>query len=350
MAKAKKRQEVILNEEENALGFLDFQAPDEHLDAEIYSFLQWNNGAAAWEFPLDQWGGSQIDQDHDTVEVIHNFGQDTEPGMLVDIIHISVVAQRVTWEKEMDGKRVYSPHYEDGMRKRYNFLCLIKETDSPDLAIITARSYTGSYIQNAIKQHKKSVLKLASRMAGGTRFPLYMFWLPLCAGEKIYVGGEKKSEIQPPSPAYSDLSGLNNEGAGDLVKSLYIGDDLRGIINDYLFGEGQSWTDEHQRLLPAPSSNIPPHIEVLPGNVLYFPDLSAKKPPDWIEAAMTIEGLFQARPDASNAFAKMSRKLPRGTDQAAQWEAWRNDLERRYKEMVEAQESVALEAQLQNGG
>ena len=352
MAKKKPPQEVILNEED-ALSFLDWQAPEEHLEPDIFQYLQWNNGVAAWEFPLDQWGGSNIAQVHEAVEIVHDMGQVTELGMLLETINISVIAHRTTWEKEnAEGKRVYSSNYEPGMRKRYNFLVLIREVGGFELAVITARGYTGGYIEVAIKDHKQSVLKLASKLANGTKFPPYMFWLPLTAGDKVFVGGEKKSEIQPPAPVYNDLSGLDDAGIRDIVEALYIGDELREAITGYLFDEGQSWKNEHeQHLLSGPDD--PPSIEVLPGGNLVIPDLSAEKRGGWIEIAMTIPGLFKAREHAGNALAQVLRDkvlLPRGSDQTAQWEAWRNDLDRRHTKMLESQEAVAIEAQLQTGG
>jgi hypothetical protein len=127
--------DVIFNEDDKGeLNFLDWQAPDEHLDPEQYPWLQWNNGVARWEFPLEHWGGTPIDTGNETVEVVHNFGQDTEPGMLLDGIHISVIAQREVWEGEDEaGKRFYSANYEKGLRKRYNFLVIVQEAETFDL-------------------------------------------------------------------------------------------------------------------------------------------------------------------------------------------------------------------------
>ena len=347
-------QEVILNEKD-ALDFLNWEAPEDHLlESDPYPFIQWNNDVGGkWEFPLKHWAGTSIERNYDVVDIPHDFNQTTEPGMLVDQIHVARIASRSTWEGDgEDGKRVYSPVYQEGLRKRYNHFVLVKELEGADPAIITLRSYTGAHFDAAIKQHRKTVINMASKLSGGRRYPTYMFWLPLAGGPKTYVGAEKKSEIFPPTPIY-DFPDLADEIIPDVLRALYIGDEYRDIISGYLFGESKTWTDEHQRLLLPPSSNIPPHIEVLPGGNLYIPDLSAEKRGDWIEAAMTIPDLFKAREHASNALAQVLRDkvlLPRGTDQTAQWEAWRNDLERRYKEMLEKQETVALEAQLQNGG
>ena len=347
--------EVILNDAPaDTLSFLDWQAPDDQLDAEVYPFAQWNNNEAQWEFPLEHWGGSQIDQDYDTVEVAHDFGQSTEPAMLVPVIHIAVIAQRMTWEKiELDGKRSYSATYEKGMHKRYNFLCLIKETESPDPVIITARSYTGSYIQNAIKQHRSSVLKMASRIGRGTRYPTYMFWLPLVAAtKKVLVGGEKKSPIQPPVPAFDDLTSISQAGVTDLVKSLYIGDEYRQIINEYLYPEGQTWAKEYQQLqLTGGNGNgVSNEAEVLPGGVLILPDLSKKGPKEWVTCAMSIPGLFNVDQHASNMLAKFLRSNRHLSNNASQWEAFSEEVKARFEKMTEEQRVNEVEMQLQSGG
>lgn len=347
--------EVILNDDNpDDLGFGDWQAPDDQLDAEIYPFAQWNNNEAKWEFPLEHWGGSLIDQNYDTVEVAHDFGQSTEPAMLVPVIHIAVIAQRVTWEKnEPDGKRVYSATYEKGMHKRYNFLCLIKETESPDPVIITARSYTGSYIQNAIKQHRSSVLKMASRLTKGMRYPTYMFWLPLVAApKKVLVGGEKKSPIQPPVPAFEDLAGISQAGITDLVKSLYIGNEYRDIISEYLYPEGESWANEYQQLQLAAGNggDISNEAQVLPGGILLLPDLSTKKEKEWVTCAMSIPGLFTADQHASNALGKFLRENRHLSNNADKWEAFSKEITARFDEMTENNRTVEVEMQLQAGG
>lgn len=356
MAKKTKETEVevILNDDETTddLSFLDWQAPDEQLDTELYPFVQWNNNEGAWEFPLEHWGGSQIDQDYETVEVVHNFGQDTEPAMLVPQIHIAVIAQRFAWEgQDAEGKRFYSATYEDGLHKRYNFLCLIKEAGNAEPAIITARSYTGAYIQNAIKQHRNTVLKLASRKANGTRFPLYMFWLPLVAGEKVYVGSKEKSQITPPVPAFNALSEIDQAGIADILKSLYISNEYRNIINSYLYREGESWANEYRStlLLSSGNSGVSNEAQVLPGGVLYLPDLSEKKPSDWIECAMSIPGLFNAPSHASNALAKVLRERHLGRASTAdQWEAFRDDIEKRFANKSETEQAVARELELRD--
>jgi hypothetical protein len=176
-----------------------------------------------------------------------------------------------------------------------------------------------------------------------------MFWLPLVAGEKVYVGSEKKSEIQPPVPIYNDLSTLDRQGTIDLVKSLYIGNDLRDAIQEYLFEQGQAWVAEaHQMRLQSPSIM---EAQILPGDVLYLPDLSDKRPPAWIDCAVAIPGIFDNRHHASNAFAKILREKRLGSAPISQqWEAWREEIERRFADEAEEREAVETQRLLQNGG
>lgn len=360
---AKAKQEVILNNDENPLGFLDdFDGPsDDELWAETYNYVQWNNPERKWEFPLKHWAGSAIEQNYEISEVYHNNGQDTEHSVLIDVIHISVVAWRYTWEKfnEADGKMMYATRPvegEAGWRKRYNFLALVKEAETDEACIITARSFTGEYIYNAIMQFRKKILKLASRMSGGKRLPGYLFWIPLTAGDRVMVGKEQKSAIFPPVAMVDDISELDDDGITYLLQSLYIGEDLKSLIAGQLFNEGQQWANEYReqaQLGGGDAKALPVSAEaiVLDGGLLYMPDLSAEKPPKWIDCAMSIPGLFNHREHASNALAKVLRqnRHKTGNDMAAQWEVFREDIERRYAEKVDLESSIEREKLLREG-
>lgn len=338
---SKQKQELILGDDDGGLGFLDWQAPDDQIDAEEYPYLQWSNEEKAWEFPLKHWAGTQIDQDHKTDIVLHDSGQSEEPGMLLNIIHIAVIASRTTWEKWEDGQRTFSATYQAGYSKRYNFMVIVREAESNEPAIITMSGYTGGYLESAIRAHRGSILKMASKLAKGVRFPDYMFWLPLTAGEKVFVGkGEKRSAIYPPVTVYNDISQLAQSGIVDIVKALYIGDTLRDQISDFLHPQGQEWAAEHQQgQLPAPQDG--PAL-LLPGGILVLPDLSARSEVQWINMAFEIKGMFNARRHVGNAFLDMLRKKGlEGATKAQQWEGWRDELKARAAEMAQSEEDAA---------
>lgn len=338
MATKKVKQEEILID---PLGFLDdFDGPpDDEIWAEQYPFVQWNNRERKWEFPLKHWAGSAIEAEYDLVEVDH--GSETEHGFLLDTIHVSALPWRYAWERQGDdGRMIYSaqPNFDNGERwsKRYNFMCLIRETGDDTPVIITARGYTGQFLYNAINQARNRILKIAQKVTG-RRFPGYLFWIPLTAGEKRLVGKEQKSAIYPPVPLAYDVGDLGEEGVNDLLRALYIGDELREVVAGYLFSEAQSWAIEpgQQQALLQAGSNEEPRAEVLPGDVLWLPDLSAHSRPNWIECAMSIPNLFDNRSHCSNAFAKVLRS--QGLANAPldrQWEAWRTELEKRWAEKL----------------
>lgn len=356
------KNEVILNDDSNnPLGFLDqFDGPDDSdLWQETYAFVQWNNRAKAWEFPIKHWAGTAIEANNEITEVDHNNGVDTEHSVLIDIIHVSVIAWRYTWEKpNLDGKPTYAlrpVEGEKGWRKRYNFLCLIKESESDEPCIITARSFTGEYMYNALMNFRKKILKTAQR-ASGNKLPGYIFWTPLTAGEKLMVGKEQKSAIYPPVAIVDDVSELDDEGIANLLQSLYIGDELAAVIRGGLFTEGQSWATEHRDKLQLPSGNnvgtVDIQAEVLPGGMLYLPDLSKEKRAKWIDCAMTIDGLFNSPTHASNALSKClrdNRGKYSSNDTVQMWEVWRVELEKRVAEKHETDEAVERQAMLAAG-
>lgn len=353
MAKAKKEaNEVIFNPDEflNNVGLDNFNGPDDaDLWADQYPYIQWNNSAKQWEFPLKHWAGSNIETDHELIEVDH--GEETEHGFLLPEINVSIVAWRFTWEKlGEDGKMVYSaqPIFNNGEKwsKRYNFLCLVRETGDDDPAIITAKGYTGEFLYNALNQGRKRTLKLARKLTN-KQFPGYLFWIPLAAGNKRVVGKEQKSAIYPPASMAYDIHELDQEGLANLLSALYIGDEFKGLIASYLFDEGQKWAVDIPQRPALSAGETEPKAEILPGGVLWLPDLSDKKRPQWIELALSIPDLFNERTHASNAFAKCLRDNGLGNaSPARQWEAWRTELEKRFTEKAVADEAIETERML----
>lgn len=347
--KQEKQQEIIFD-----LATMTLDIPDDgDMWTDKHPFVQWNNREKSWEFPLKYWAGSTIEMEYELVEVDH--GAEVEHGFLLDTIHISVIAWRYTWERPGEGGRMIysaSPDFEasNEWSKRYNFLCLIRETGDDEPTIITAKGYTGEFLYNALNQGRKRTLKLARKLTG-RQFPGYLFWIPLTAGEKRMVGKEQKSPIYPPAPIAYEVNELDTEGLSDLLQSLYVGDNIKALFASYLYTDGQTWATEITgRLEALPSGKEKPIAEILPGGILWLPDLSKSKRGDWIDCAMTIPDLFQHHSHASNAFAKVLRSQGLGgASQDRQWEAWRVDLERRWNEKLETDEAVAVEMQLRNG-
>lgn len=343
MAKAKEVEqevEVILNDgaDDDGLDFLNWQAPPEQLDADSYPYIQWSNDHKMFEFPLKHWTGTVFEKDYEIAEIKHRQGQEIELGALVPQIHVAVIAYRTAWEQEEDGRKIYSADYQPGMTKRYHFFCLVKEADTLEPAIITLHGYTGQYLQGALKVHQKTILKMASKYAGGNKFPLYYFWIPLQAGGEAYVGKEKQSKIFPPAAIY-EIDGMTEP---EILKALYIGNEYRDAIQNYLYNESQGWIDdrEQQQLRLTAGSTVSTQAEILPGGILVLPDLSDQKRETWIDLGYSIPGLFEDREAASKAFSKMLRTkgLTRDT-RADQWEAWREYLEERFEtEQLKARE------------
>lgn len=355
MSKKNQTQEII-DANTFSLDLLTFDGPDDSdMWTDQYPFIQWNNREKAWEFPLKYWAGTEIETAHELIEVDH--GEDTEYGFLLPEINVSIVAWRFTWERQgADGQMEYSatPSFTSGERwsKRYNFLAIVQEVGSDDPAIITAKGYTGEYLYNALNQGRKRTLKMVRKLTGKD-FPGYLFWTTLAAGEKRMAGKDKKSPIYPPAPIAFNISELDQDGIANLIQSLYIGDELASLIGGSLYSEGQKWAvDVPERLaLSARSEGAEIAAEILPGGVLWLPDLADRKKSDWIDCGMSIPDLFDHREHASNAFAKVLRS--QGLANAAppnQWEAWRTELERRWAEKFTRNEAEEVEQFLANGG
>lgn len=351
-----KKNDVILNEELDGLdGLADFAGPDDSdMWTDQYPFVQWSNNEKKWEFPLKHWAGSRIESEHKLVEVDH--GAEREPGFLLDMIHVAVVAWRYTWERMgNDGRMVYAaqPDFEGGQKwsKRYNFLCLIRETGDSDPCIITAKGFTGEYLYNALNQGRKRTLKIAQKLYG-KRFPGYLFWIPLVAGDKRMVGNETKSAIYPPVAVASEISEADTDGLANLLSALYIGADLKELFASYLYDEGQKWVEDVPQRLALTSGEPEAKAMVLPGGVLHTPDLSEAKVTEWMKMALSLEiegrPLFDHSSHCNNAFSKMLRQkgLDRSPDISAKWEAWRDELQRRIDERIGSEEATQTELML----
>jgi hypothetical protein len=363
-AKAKQQTEVITDADPfGFLGDADNLPDDSGLWGGSYPVVQWNNNEKGrWEFPMKHWAGTPIEAEYPPVEVDH--GESVELSSIIETIHLSVLAWRVTWEKQgEDGKMTYAAQPVEGEKwsKRYNFLVLIREAASDEPAILTLRGFTGQYFQSGYEQARRRTLKMA-RKATGKAYPGYIFWTPMAAGAKVSVGSKTKHVIYPPTPVITEeLGDIDTQGIAVMLKALYIGDYLRDVIGGYLFNEAEKWATEVKSLslrfksLSSPN-NAPqlsaPAITVLPGGILLFDEaLADKGPGEWIEAAMALPGLFNERGHASNAFAKMLREKRLGNDSRAnQWEAWRAEIEKRYNDLLDRQSSIETEKMLQVGG
>jgi hypothetical protein len=323
-----------------------FQGPDDS-DQWVgqYPVIQWNNKEKAWEFPLSQWPGSQIEAAYELVNVDH--GETDEAGFLVPVINISVIAHRSVWEaQDIDGSMIYTqkPNFEVARwSKRYNFLVICQETGDLEPCIITVKGYTGEAMFKAVSQGRKRTVNMVKQLTGKS-LPGYLFWLTLSAGAKQLVGNEVKSTIYPPCVMTHEISKMKKPDLVALLKALYVGDTLRDMYTAGLYDQGQQWANEGpQKALPAPSPvrqieapRPDPVAEVLPDNTLYFPDLSQGSRDDWMVVALSIPDLFEDRGDVNRAFSSALRaKKLSGQPSPDQWEVWRDELTRRWIEKEE---------------
>lgn len=343
MAKSKTQEtvETVVIEENDELSFLfvgDVGPDDSELWAERYKRIQWNNKEKSWEFPLAHWAGTYIEQAFDVQDIKHNKGQSVESGMLVPEISLSVLSYRTTWETYIDDKLTYTakPDFDDGNKwsKRYNFLVLVKVDDwvCDEPVLVTVKGHTGAYLENGLNSYRKKMIQMGLQL-GGQKMPGYVYWCAMAAGDEQLVGKKEKSEIYPPTPIIDSMTDLDNASIGALLSSAYIGQELHQRIKSALFDEAEQWRTEHidndTMLLDA--GPVEPVAEMLPGGLVILPDLSKAGKSDWIKCAMST-GLFSHERHAGNALAKVLNKTGYGANKADQWEAFRTDIERRYRE------------------
>jgi len=350
MAKKKQEPTVIIDEKDNdVLSFLfdgDTGPDDSDYWQERYKRIQWNNKEKCWEFPLAHWAGTYIEQAYDVQDIKHNKGQSVESGMLVPEISLSVLSYRTTWESYIDEKVVYTakPDFDDGntWSKRYNFLVMAKVDDwaCDEPVVVTVKGHTGAYLESGLNSYRKKMIQLGISL-GGQKMPGYVYWCAMSAGDEQLVGKREKSEIYPPAPIIDSMTDLNDDAIGALLSSAYIGQELHSRIKSVLFDEGEQWRTEHINA-PMLGSGDPPEpvAELLPGGVVFLPDLSKASKGDWIKCAMST-GIFRHEKHAGNALAKVLTKVGYGSGKAEQWEAYRSDIERRYAKTSEADEEMA---------
>lgn len=352
MAKAK--SEVI----ENIFDEIEGQEAQD-IWGDIYLPVQWQNLLGKWECPLEHWGGSMLEFEHEVSQVRHQANM--IDGFLLKSINIAPFAVKVHWGyKDASGKYIMAEKPLDDVnpwRSRVHVLALMKEAGSMTPVVLTAGSNTGKHLLANIRQGQRRIQNMLKRI-NRAGVPAHLFWMEMIAGKPVEVGeGEATSTICPPvaSPP-SNVYKMTPKAIAKHLTGIYVGNDIRDIFNESLFDEGQEWAAKQpERLLIDGGTNggdnvaLPPAMTeavVLADGSLHIPDLSDSKPPAMKACAMSIPGLFNAQQHADRAFAKvMKRNRIGGASKMIQWEAWRDDLLERWDALQALNESQNREAE-----
>jgi hypothetical protein len=312
-----------------------------------YNPVQWQNILGKWELPLEFWGGSMLEFEHEVSQVRHQ--SNMIDGFLLDSISIAPFAYKIHWGyRDESGKYIMADQPLDDVnpwRSRVHILALMKEAESMEPVILTAGSNTGKHLLTNIRQGQRRIANMLKRIGYEDR-PTHFFWMEMIAGKTIEVGeGKDISTICPPvAVAPANMSKMTPLAIGKFLTSIYVGHDIRDVFADGLWDEGQEWSiQKPERLLLDDGTNsgdnvaLPPAMTeavVLDDGSLHIPDLSEAKEKVWIDCAMSIPGLFGAKQHASRAFSKLLRKghLQRAAS-AAQWEAWKTELLQRWDDL-----------------
>lgn len=356
MAKAK--SEVIENIFDEIEGHEGQEAQD--IWGDIYLPVQWQNLLGKWECPLEHWGGSMLEFEHEVSQVRHQANM--IDGFLLKSINIAPFAVKVHWGyKDASGKYIMAEKPLDDVnpwRSRVHVLALMKEAGSMTPVVLTAGSNTGKHLLANIRQGQRRIQNMLKRI-NRAGVPAHLFWMEMIAGKPVEVGeGEATSTICPPvaSPP-SNVYKMTPKAIAKHLTGIYVGNDIRDIFNESLFDEGQEWAAKQpERLLIDGGTNggdnvaLPPAMTeavVLDDGSLHIPDLSGGSIRDMKNCGMSVPDLFSHQSHADRAFSKLMRDKHIGIrqDNALVWEAWRNELETRWDKLQALNESQNREAE-----
>ncbi len=325
---------------------------------DAYLPIQWQNLLGKWECPLEYWGGSMLEFEHEIVQVRHQANM--VDGFLLDSISIAPFAFKIHWGyRDVSGKYIMADQPLDDInpwRSRVHILALMKEADSMTPCTITAGSNTGKHLLANVRQGRRRIANMLKRIDRAD-VPPHLFWMEMIAGKPITVGeGEATSTICPPvSVAPTNIHKMSPKTIAKYLTSLYVGHDIKDIFNDGLWAEGQEWSvKQPERLLLDDGTNgdnvaLPPasvETVVLVDGSLHIPDLAEAKEKDWITCGASVPGLFNHRSHASRAFSKVLRdKHLERAPKASKWEAWKTELLERWDALSVLSESQNREAE-----
>lgn len=239
------------------LDFLNWDAPADQIEIPPPPYIQWFNGQGkafaklnpviangGWELPYDVWG-TFLGDSQEVIEVPHGNGA-TVNAYLFPCLHIASINNRFVWQHRENGQTVYSKDYTPGATGRLNVFCLVKELgDFP--VMLTLKGMVGKAFSNTRKQHLNTVIKAAQIVGKKSGYPQYMFWMPVIAGPSEMVGKEAQSAITPPVAAW-DAEGLNDKAQiSKILTELYIGNELRDLINDELYAQSVVWKEQYDK-------------------------------------------------------------------------------------------------------
>lgn len=238
----------------NDLGFLGWNAPEDQVEEVSLPYIQWFNGKAfyrsvspllasgGWELPFDPWG-TILGNTHQVLDIPHG-ENNLEPGYILPVLHIAQIATRFTWEHWDGSQMQYSKTYQPGYRGRLNVFCLVKELGTIEPLMLTLKGMVGKAYGDTAKTFRNSVIKAAAQLGQNSRYPQYMFWMPVTVSSPVTVGsGQNTSQITPPTIGW-DANAVSSQDQGavaNVLKSLYIGDELRDLIAGDLYAQGQEW-------------------------------------------------------------------------------------------------------------
>jgi len=343
MAKAK--NEVI----SNIFDEIEPTEQDSEIWGSFYLPIQWQNLLGKWEFPLEHWGGSMLEFDHEVVQVRHQ--SNMVDGFLLDSINIAPFAVKTHWgyRDATSGKYIMAEKPLDDVnpwRSRVHVLALLKESESMTPVILTAGSNTGKHLLNNIATGQRRIENMLKRIGYGDR-PSRLFWMEMVAGKLVEVGeGETTNTICPPVALAPVMNKITKPQIIKYLSNIYVGHDIRDAFQDHLLEEGEVWSAKQpERLLLDDGTNggdnvaLPPAMTnavVLDDGSLHLPDLASAKQAQMIECSMSVPGLFTHERHAGRAFAGVVKG---GSSKANQWAAWKAEILKRWDSQQEFQAS-----------
>jgi len=151
----------------------------------------------------------------------------------------------------LDGQQQLSATYAKGARGKLQVLALVKGFDTSGPVMLTFSGEGSRRFLDILQAFRQSVIAQAGALRkrqdkGFKGFPLYAFWLPVKAGERVEVGKPVAASFITPPVAAWDGEGLKDTAKrADILRGLFVGKALLEHC-EALYDEAAAWAQAWQ--------------------------------------------------------------------------------------------------------
>jgi hypothetical protein len=263
------------------------QVNDQHADISAgYPFIQWVTGqpvlkrlhavlgSGGFGMPIEQFVAASADgviPDGFTAGPIQHKSGDETDAYLTHQLSVAVLAYRFGWTtRTAGGQHQLSAKYAKGSRGKIQVLGLVKDFETTGPVMLTFSGEGSRRFYDLLKAFRQSVIAQAGAIRKQKEktfkgFPLYAFWMPVKAGERVEVGQPgATSFITPPVAAWNGEGLKDPAKRTDILRALFVGKAVLAKA-DALYDEAQAWAQAWKDIKPdteangdAPHDDMPP--------------------------------------------------------------------------------------------